>query len=55
MAAEEVQAVPADGAAGVELFPEVESEVGALIFEIPNDQQAVRISVSWVDQPLLLK
>jgi len=52
---EEMQVIAQDGAAGVELFPEAESEVGALIFEIPNDQQAVRISVSWVDQPLLLK
>jgi len=53
--AEEVQGMPAGATSLVELFPEAESAVDTLVFEIPSDQQAVSVRVGYVDRPLLLK
>ena len=52
---EEVLGVPPDSQAYIDLFPEAESGVGAIIFEIPADQQAVSVKFDIVDKPLLLK
>jgi hypothetical protein len=52
---EEVQAMPSGTASFVELFPEQESAVDTMVFEIPADQRVVSVGTSYVDRPLVLE
>jgi hypothetical protein len=51
---EELQALPGNAAAYEELFPEQESGLGALVFEVPADQSPTSVQLSYVDRPVIL-